>query len=124
MEPRTVLLVDDEDDIRAVGQIALEDVGGWRTLLAGSGAEAVEMAVRERPDVVLLDVMMPGTDGPTTLALLRARPETAATPVIFLTAKVQKAEVARLLELGAKGVLAKPFDPMTLPDEVRRVLNG
>ena len=124
MEPRTVLLVDDEDDIRAVGQIALEDVGGWRTLLAGSGAEAVELAVRERPDVVLLDVMMPGTDGPTTLALLRARPETAATPVIFLTAKVQKAEVARLLELGAKGVLAKPFDPMTLPDEVRRVLNG
>lgn len=124
MEPRTVLLVDDEDDIRAVGQIALEDVGGWRTLLAGSGLEAVELAVRERPDVVLLDVMMPGTDGPTTLALLRARPETANTPIIFLTAKVQKAEVARLLELGAKGVLAKPFDPMTLPDEVRRVLNG
>jgi CheY-like chemotaxis protein len=124
MEPRTVLLVDDEDDIRAVGQIALEDVGGWRTLLAGSGVEAVEIALRERPDVVLLDVMMPGTDGPTTLGLLRGRPETAATPIIFLTAKVQKPEVARLLELGAKGVLAKPFDPMTLADDVRRVLNG
>ena len=124
MEPRTVLLVDDEDDIRAVGQIALEDVGGWRTLLAGSGAEAVELAVRERPDVVLLDVMMPGTDGPTTLSLLRARPETAATPIIFLTAKVQAPEVARLLDLGAKGVLAKPFDPMTLADDVRKLLQG
>ena len=124
MEPRTVLLVDDEDDIRAVGQIALEDVGGWRTLLAGSGAEAVELAVRERPDVVLLDVMMPGTDGPSTLGLLRGNPVTASTPIIFLTAKVQKPEVQRLLELGAKGVLAKPFDPMTLADDVRKLLQG
>lgn len=117
-----VLLVDDEPDIRRIGQLSLERVGGWQVVLATSGAEALAAAGRERPDVILLDVMMPVADGPTTLARLREQADTAEIPVIFMTAKVQQHEVQRLLALGAVGVIPKPFDPMTLPDEVRRVL--
>ncbi len=117
-----VLLVDDEPDIRRIGQLSLERVGGWQVVLASSSAEALAAAGRERPDVILLDVMMPVADGPTTLARLREQADTAEIPVIFMTAKVQQHEVQRLLGLGAVGVIPKPFDPMTLPDEVRRVL--
>ena len=117
-----VLLVDDEDDIRTIGQVSLSRVGGWQTVLASSGADALAKAAAERPDLILLDVMMPGMDGPTTLARLRAQEATAATPVIFMTAKIQKQEVARYLELGAVGVIGKPFDPMTLPAEIKRLL--
>ena len=124
MELRTVLLVDDEEDIRAVGQIALEDVGGLLPLLAGTSDEAVALANSGHPDLILLDVMMPGTDGPGTLARLRAAPATASIPIIFLTAKAQKADVQRLLALGAAGVIAKPFDPMTLVAEARKILGG
>lgn len=124
MAIRKVLLVDDEDDIRTIGQLSLARVGGWQTVLAASGAEAVTKAAAEQPDLILLDVMMPGMDGPTTFGQLRANPATAATPVIFMTAKVQKQEVARYLELGAVGVIAKPFDPMTLPGEIRRLVPG
>jgi CheY-like chemotaxis protein len=124
MAIRKVLLVDDEDDIRTIGRLSLSRVGGWETVLAASGAEAVTRAAAEKPDLILLDVMMPGMDGPTTFGQLRAHPDTAATPVIFMTAKVQKQEVARYLELGAVGVIAKPFDPMTLPGEIRRLVPG
>jgi two-component system, OmpR family, response regulator len=117
-----VLLVDDEDDIRTIGQVSLSRVGGWQTVLASSGADALTKAAAERPDLILLDVMMPGMDGPTTLARLRAQEATAATPVIFMTAKIQKQEVARYLELGAAGVIGKPFDPMTLPAEIKKLL--
>ena len=117
-----VLLVDDEDDIRTIGQLSLSRVGGWQTVLAASGAEAVSKAAAEQPDLILLDVMMPGMDGPTTLGRLRAQEATAKTPVIFMTAKIQKQEVARYLELGAVGVIGKPFDPMTLPAEIKKLL--
>jgi CheY-like chemotaxis protein len=116
-----VLVVDDEPHIRRIGELALRSVGKLEVSLASSGAEAVEMAAAEHPDVILLDVMMPGMDGPTTLGTLRSRPETAHIPVIFMTAKVQKHEVERYLRLGAAGVIAKPFDPMSLPDDVRRI---
>ena len=122
MTIRKVLLVDDEDDIRTIGQLSLSRVGGWQTVLAASGAEAVTKAAAEQPDLILLDVMMPGMDGPTTLGQLRAQDSTARTPVIFMTAKIQKQEVARYLELGAVGVIGKPFDPMTLPAEIKRLL--
>jgi CheY-like chemotaxis protein len=122
MTIRKVLLVDDEDDIRTIGQLSLSRVGGWQTVLASSGAEAVSKAATEGPDLILLDVMMPGMDGPTTLGKLRAQEATAKTPVIFMTAKIQKQEVARYLELGAVGVIGKPFDPMTLPAEIKRLL--
>ncbi|MFZ6184235.1 response regulator [Nannocystis pusilla] len=117
-----VLLVDDEPDIRRIGQLSLERVGRWQVAVAASGAEALAVAARERPDVILLDVMMPVDDGPTTLARLRERPDTADIPVIFMTAKVLPHELQRWRELGAAGTIPKPFDPMTLPDEVRRVL--
>ncbi|AKJ01623.1 response regulator receiver domain-containing protein [Archangium gephyra] len=122
MTIRKVLLVDDEDDIRTIGQLSLSRVGGWQTVLAASGAEAVTKAAAEQPDLILLDVMMPGMDGPTTLGQLRAQEATAKTPVIFMTAKIQKQEVARYLELGAVGVIGKPFDPMTLPAEIKKLL--
>lgn len=116
-----VLYVDDEADIRAVVEIALGDVGGLRVRLAGSGAEALAAAAASPPQLVLLDVMMPGMDGPATLAALRARPETARLPVVFLTARVLPEDTARFAALGVAGVIAKPFDPMRLADEVRRI---
>ncbi len=117
MSPGRLLIVDDEDDIRLIARMSLERIGGWEVLDAGS-AEAAVAAARSGPlDAVLLDVMMPGVDGPGTLELLR--PVIGAeTPVIFLTAKTQTADRERLSELGAAGLIAKPFDPMTLPDEV------
>ena len=121
---RKVMLVDDEDDIRTIGNLSLSRVGGWQTVLASSGAEALEKAALEKPDLILLDVMMPGMDGPTTFGKLRAQEATARTPIIFMTAKIQKQEVARYLELGALGVIGKPFDPMTLPQEIRKLVPG
>jgi CheY-like chemotaxis protein len=117
-----VMLVDDEEDIRTIGQLSLGRVGGWQTVMAASGAEALTKGAAEQPDLILLDVMMPELDGPTTFGLLRAQDATAKIPIIFMTAKVQKHEVARYLELGAVGVIHKPFDPMTLPSEIRRLL--
>jgi len=119
---RKVMLVDDEEDIRAIGKLSLSRVGGWVTVLAASGNEALTKAAEEQPDLILLDVMMPGMDGPTTFSRLRAQDATARTPIIFMTAKVQKQEVARYLELGAVGVIGKPFDPMTLPKEILKLV--
>jgi CheY-like chemotaxis protein len=118
-----VLLVDDEADIRVVAQMSLAEVGGWRTLLAASGAAAIELARDERPDLILLDVMMPEMDGVATFAALAADPRTEEIPVIFMTAKVQGRERGRYLGLGARGVIAKPFDPMTLPEEISEILS-
>ena len=118
MAARRVLLVDDEDDIRLVARASLERLAGWQVVAASSGREGIELAKAEQPDAIVLDVMMPGLDGPGTLAQLRADPATASIPVVFLTAKVQAAERRRLEELGAAGVVAKPFDPMTLAGEL------
>jgi two-component system OmpR family response regulator len=119
-----VLLVDDEPDIRRIGQISLEHVGQWKVVQAQSGVQALSVAVEERPDVILLDVMMPELDGPGTFARLRDNPATATIPVIFMTAKAQPHEVASYRALGAAGVIAKPFDPMTLPAEVRTIVEA
>ncbi len=119
---RRVLVVDDEPDIRSVAGLALDRVGGMDVMVAASGAEALQLAMASPPDAIVLDVMMPGMDGPATLEALRAEPATAEVPVVFLTAKAQAAELERLLALGADGVLAKPFDPMTLAAELVAVL--
>ena len=124
MGGKKILMIDDEEDIRTVARMSLEAVGGFEVLLAASGEEGVEMAAREGPDAILLDVMMPGLDGPSTFRRLRERDGCSEIPVIFLTAKAQRAEVERLKELGPVGVLTKPFDPMKLPDEVRALLEG
>ena len=119
-----VLLVDDEPDIRRIGQISLEHVGKWKVVQAQSGLQALSVAASEKPDVILLDVMMPELDGPGTFARLREDPATAAIPVIFMTAKAQPHEVASYRALGAAGVIAKPFDPMSLPAEVRAIVEA
>ncbi len=121
---RTVLLVDDEPHVRRIAELALRGVGGFSVLVASSADEAVELAARERPDVVLLDVMMPGKDGPAALAALRAAAATAAIPVIFLTGKGKREDVDRYLGLGALGVVHKPFDPMRLAQQVTQILAG
>jgi len=118
-----VLFAEDEADIREVIEFALEDEG-FKLESCASGQEAIEKAAILTPDLILLDVMMPGIDGPSTLKKLRELPHLANTPVIFMTAKVQPAEVAQYKVLGALGVISKPFDPMTLADEIRKLLEG
>jgi CheY-like chemotaxis protein len=122
MTTRTVLIVDDEDDIRQIARLSLERVAGWTVHTASSGAEGVEVAARVQPDAVLLDVMMPDLDGPGTVALLRERPETRDLPVVMLTAKVQAQDRRQFDGLGVKGVVAKPFDPMTLHRDIAEQL--
>ncbi|MGD2083421.1 MAG: response regulator [Chromatiales bacterium] len=116
-----ILYVDDEADIREIVQLSLEAVGGFTVSLCASGSSALEAARSFRPDLILLDVMMPGMDGPETLRRLRELPETAQTPVVFMTAKVQAGDLERYRELGAAEVVSKPFDPMTLAEQVRRI---
>jgi len=118
------LLVDDEPHIRRIGELSLKGVGKWTAVLATSGTEALVIAEQEKPDLILLDVMMPGMDGPATLVQLRACEATAAIPVIFMTAKVQKHEIDKYLAAGAIGVIPKPFDPMALPAQIRQLISG
>ena len=117
-ELTSILYVEDEPDIRTVAKMALEMTGGFEVHLCSSGEEALESLAGFTPDLVLLDVMMPGMDGPTTLAELRKHPKGASVPVIFLTAKSQASEISAYLDAGAIGVIAKPFDPMTLASQV------
>jgi CheY-like chemotaxis protein len=118
MSTRRILIVDDEDDIREVAQVSLELVGQWEVMTAASGRDGIERARSGHPDAILLDVMMPDMDGPTTLAQLQADPLTRDIPVVFLTAKAQSADRTRLSQLGAAGILTKPFDPLTLAKEL------
>ncbi|MDP2035498.1 MAG: response regulator [Polaromonas sp.] len=116
-----ILYVEDEPDIRMVAQMALEAVGGFTVIACASGSEALAAAPTASADLLLLDVMMPGMDGPSTLKALRDLPATAQTPVIFMTAKVQAAEVAQYMALGALDVIHKPFDPMELAAQIGRI---
>jgi len=117
-----ILVIDDEDDIRAVVQVSLEDIAGWRVSVAASGGEGLALAARERPDAILLDVMMPEMDGPTTFAQLQADPATRTIPVVLLTAKVQPGDRRRFEDLGVAGTIPKPFDPLILARRVQEVL--
>lgn len=114
-----VLYVEDDTDIRTIASMALEVVGGLTLQACPSGAEALAAAGAFAPQLFLLDVMMPGMDGPTTLARLRDLPAMREVPVIFMTAKVQASEVEQYKALGALGVISKPFDPMTLAGQVQ-----
>jgi two-component system OmpR family response regulator len=115
-ELRRVLLVEDDPDVRAVTEFALSSVGGFCVEVCGSAEEALERAEAFAPDLILLDVMMAGTDGPATLLALREIPALVRTPVVFVTAKIQPHETARYRALGSLGVIGKPFDPTTLTE--------
>ncbi len=119
-----ILIIDDEADIRVISRLALGRVGGMEVVDAANGMEGIVKAIADSPDAILLDVMMPEQDGPETLRLLKADPRTAHIPVVFLTAKAMASEVDRLRALGAKGVLTKPFDPMSLAANVRAILGA
>ncbi|MBY6103735.1 response regulator [Marinobacter nauticus] len=117
-----VLYVEDDEDIRSVAELALVDVGGFDVCLCASGQEALSRIEEFGPDLVLLDVMMPGMDGPQTLKALQQRPEGLNIPVIFMTARLQPSEIEEYRLLGAIGVIPKPFDPLTLADDIRRLV--
>jgi len=119
---RKILIIDDEDDIREVASLSLETVAGWEVIVASSGAQGVARAAEQQPDAILLDVMMPGMDGPTTFHELRNNPATAGIPVLLLTAKVQGTDQRRFADLGVEAVLFKPFDPLTLSRQISSAL--
>jgi CheY-like chemotaxis protein len=120
---RRILIIDDEDDIREVAALSLEAVAGWNVTTASSGTEGIESATKTLPDAILMDVMMPGMDGPTTFRAMQKVPEIAHIPVILLTAKVQGVDQRRFADLGVAAVLFKPFDPLLLSQQIADALN-
>ncbi|MBT7356725.1 MAG: response regulator [Rhodospirillaceae bacterium] len=116
-----ILHVEDEPDIQEVARMALETFGGYTVETCSSGEEAMEKGPGFNPDLILMDVMMPGMDGPTTLQAMRETAEMKDTPVIFMPAKVMETELERFRELGAADVIPKPFDPVTLADQVKEI---
>ncbi len=119
---RRILIIDDEDDIREVAALSLETVAGWNVLTANSGTAGIHAAVAEQPDAILMDVMMPAMDGPTTFREMQRTPGIAHIPVLLLTAKVQGVDQRRFAGLGVCGILFKPFDPLTLAEQMCAVL--
>jgi CheY-like chemotaxis protein len=118
MSARTILVVDDDDEIREIVGLALEVMGGWAVLSADRGAAGLKLAGEHRPDVVLLDVMMPEMDGPTMFSRMQGDPALRDIPVVLLTAKVQVGHVQVWDSLPVAGVIPKPFNPATLTDQI------
>lgn len=122
-ELQKILYVEDEPDIQAVARIALENVGGFILEICSSGFEALEKGPAFEPDLLLLDVMMPGMDGVSTLKELRKQPGLEKVPAMFMTAKVRPSEIEQLRKEGAIDVIPKPFDPMTLSENLKSLWN-
>ncbi|HVC46530.1 MAG TPA: response regulator [Terracidiphilus sp.] len=120
--PHRILIIDDEDDIREIAAMSLETVAGWEVMVASSGSQGLVRASTYKPDAILLDVMMPGMDGPTTVRELRKNPATEKIPVLLLTAKVQASDQRRFADLDVAAVLVKPFDPLTLSRQIAEIL--
>lgn len=118
---RKIMMVEDDPDIATLGQIALEDIGGYELMICGSGDEALTKLPNFKPDLALLDYRLPGMNGDELLVALRARPDGAQLPVVFLTASVMPDRVDHLLGLGATELIAKPFDPMTLASRIEKI---
>jgi len=115
-------MIDDDADIREVAALSVETMGGWEMLQAATGAEGIAKAELERPDAILLDLMMPDVDGRTTLVRLKSNEKTATIPVVLLTAKTQGMDLDELKTLGLADMLPKPFDPLTLCSDISRLL--
>ncbi len=118
-----VLIIDDEEDTREIAKMSLSLLGGLDVVEAESGVDGIKVAEVEQPDVILLDMMMPIMDGPSTLEALHNNDATRGIPVIFLTAKAMTSEIEKLKRMGATGVLTKPFDPTTLAQQVQKILD-
>ena len=118
-ELRRVMCVEDDPDIRMILEFSLTTLGGYEVCLCSGGHAALAQAALFMPDLILLDVMMPDLSGPETLAALRQQPGMQGVPVVFVTAKALPGEVEALLQYGATGVIVKPFDPVTLPQDIR-----
>ena len=123
MTTKKVLVIDDEDGIREIIQICLEAAAGWDVLTAASGSEGLATAQAEQPDAILLDVMMPDMDGPTTFRQLQANRATQHIPTILLTAKAKISEQQQFIDLGVTGVITKPFKAQDLVNQIRQILN-
>lgn len=122
MTTKRILVIDDEAPIREIIEICLETMAGWEVLKAASGREGLTTATTEQPDAILLDVMMPDMDGPTTFTQLQANAETKHIPTVLLTADIEPNEQQRLLDLGITGVLKKPLKADVLVDQLREIL--
>lgn len=120
---KKILYVEDEPDIQVIAKMSLEMLGGFTVCLCSSGAEALQQAQTFVPDLILLDVMMPGMDGPETLRQLRLMPTLADIPAVFMTAKVNSNEINKYLANGAKAVIPKPFEPLKLPHQIQEILD-
>ena len=118
MTGKRILFIDDEEDIKTLASFCIESEAGWETIAAGSGIEGIALAEAEQPDAILLDAMMPDLDGIQTLAKLQTNPKTKHIPIIFITAKVQASDRRRFYAAGAKGVIDKPFDSLTLASQI------
>ncbi len=123
MATKRILIIDDEADIREATQMCLEIMGEWEVFVASSGYEGISKAATEKPDIILLDIMMPGMDGLTTFKLLRENASTAQIPIIFLTAKAQSNEQREFKQLDIAAVITKPYDPYSLSDQIVDVLS-
>lgn len=115
----TILYAEDEEDIREIAILAIEAIGGFEVITCHSGVDVIELALKFKPQLILLDVMMPIMDGPTTLLALKQHPDLKSIPVVFLTAKIMNDEVTHFTKLGAIGVIGKPFDPLTLAAQIQ-----
>ena len=122
MTTKRILVIDDDEDIQDVAQVALEVVGGWEVITASSGIEGLSLAATEQPDAILLDVMMPDLDGIATLKQLKTNPATQTIPVILLTAKVQSSDRDRFAQLDIIAIIPKPFKTMLLANQVAEIL--
>ena len=122
-ELNKILHIEDDPDILEISLLVLEGIGGFTVKQSSSGRDSLTVAPEFSPDLILLDVMMPGMNGPETLDALRQLPEIANTPVIFMTAKVQPEEVEKYMAQGAVAVITKPFDSMTLSDQITKIWN-
>ena len=119
-----ILLIDDDPDLLLITRVILEKTAGFHVLQATTAAEALEIARRESPDVVLMDVMMPDMDGPELLTKFRQEAALKDIPVVFLTGKSDPVQLANLDRLGAKGVIQKPFQPLELADRLMAILKA
>ena len=119
-----IMYVEDEPDIQTIARIALEQIGGFTLLVCSSGQEALDQVSDFAPDIILLDVMMPEMDGIETFRQLKTLPACAGIPVVFMTARVQTHEIKEYLALGAVDVIAKPFSPITLADQVKTIIQN